>query len=555
MIRLPSRLGFYLAFLILGVYAQVAQALLIRESLVAFYGNEVSLGAFFGSWLFWVAIGSIAATPWRGRGAAALGALRIVLLLLPFLLVLEVVLFRSVRWALSAAAGELVPFGELLAATLLLNIPTGLGVGLAFPLAVQGLRVMAADPAGADTRGAVQAASALYAVDALGAFAGGVLFTFVLIDWLGAWRTAATGGIGLGVAVLLLGAGQWRWRIAGLACVVLGLVLALPGPGGRIDHALERWRFAALQPGLELVDAVETRYQHAAVARLGPHDSLVSDGRIETSFPDPEPVRQDAAYFYAQSDGARRVLLFGGLASGLAAELLRYPVERLVVVQPDAQAFARLRPYLPTETVAALEDPRLELRFEDGRRYTNALTGDEGFDLVLVLAGDPASAHNNRYYTAEFYDAVRRGMTPAGVLCTTVGGASNYLGREVQGYGASVYRTLGSAFRELAVMPGDEQVYCASAAPGRVTEDPGVLEQRYLATPLDEHRFPALLFHSLLPADRVAFLHQRLTDPPGELNTDQRPVTYWLNMLLWGKFSASQFVAWLERLRTLGPWP
>ncbi len=161
MIRLPSRLAFYLAFLVLGVYAQVAQALLIRESLVAFYGNELSLGAFFGSWLFWVAIGSIAATPWRSRGAAALGALRVVLLLLPLLLVAELALFRSVRWVLSAAAGELVPFGQLLVATLLLNIPTGLGIGLAFPLAVQGLRVMAADPAGADTPGAVRAATTL----------------------------------------------------------------------------------------------------------------------------------------------------------------------------------------------------------------------------------------------------------------------------------------------------------------------------------------------------------------------------------------------------------
>jgi len=174
---------------------------------------------------------------------------------------------------------------------------------------------------------------------------------------------------------------------------------------------------------------------------------------------------------------------------------------------------------------------------------------------VLVLSGDPSTAHNNRYYTAEFYAAVRRGMAPAGVLCTAVGGASNYLGREVQGYGASVYSTLRSALGYLALMPGDEQVYCASAAPGRVTEDAAALERRYLATPLDEHRFPALLFHSLLPADRVAFLHAQLADPPGELNTDARPVTYWLNMLLWGKFSASAFVPWAERLRTLGPWP
>jgi spermidine synthase len=555
MSRLPSRSAFYLAFLVLGVYAQVAQALLVRESLVAFYGNEVSLGAFFGSWLLWVAVGSIAATRWRGRGAGAIGALRAVLLLLPLLLILELLLFRSVRWVLSAAAGELVPFGELLVATLVLNLPTGLAIGLAFPLAVQGLRAVEADPAGADTAGAVRAASTLYALDALGAFAGGVLFTFVLVDWLGAWRTAAAGMAGLGLAVALLSPGARGWRLAAAAGFVAGTVLALPGVGGVVDRALERWRFAALQPGLDLVDAVETRYQHAALARVGSQLSLVSDGRIETSFPDPDQVRQDAAYFLAQAEGARRVLVIGSVASGLPAELLRYPLDRITVVQPDVEAFARVRRHLPPETLAALADPRLDLRFEDGRRYANTLTGGEAFDLVLVLAGDPSTAHNNRYYTVDFYTAVRRGMAPAGVLCTAVGGASNYLGREVRGYGASVFRTLGSVFPHLALMPGDLQVFCASAAPGRVTEDPEALERRYLATPLDAHHFPALAFHSLLPADRVAFLRRGLAEPPGELNSDERPVTYWLNMVLWGKFSASAFVPWLERLRDLGPWP
>lgn len=555
MSRLPSRFAFYLAFVVLGVHAQVAQALLVREGLVAFYGNEVSLGAFFGSWLLWVAVGSIAATRWRDRGAAAIGALRAVLLLLPLLLILELLLFRSVRWVLSAAAGELVPFGELLFATLVLNVPTGLGIGLAFPLAVQGLRVLEADPAGADTPGAVRAASVLYALDALGAFAGGLLFTFALVDWLGAWRTAAAGAAALGLSVALLSPGARRWRAAALVLAAAGAALALPGIGGTIDRALERWRFAALQPGLELLDAVETRYQHTAVARLGTQTSVVSDGRIDASFPDPDQVSQDAAFFLAQAEGARRVLLFGGVASGLAAELLRYPLERLVVVQPDAEAFARLRPHLPAETVAALADPRLTLRFEDGRRYANRLGGDQAFDLVLVLAGSPSTAHSNRYFTAEFYAAVRRGMAPDGVLCTAVGGASNYLGREVRGYGASVYRTLSEAFGQLALLPGDEQVFCASARPDRVTEDPAVLERRYLATPLDVHRFPGLAFHSLLPADRVAFLRRQLADPPGERNTDGRPVTYWLNMLLWGKLSASHFVAWLERLRDLGPWP
>ena len=47
--------------------SQIVQAVLIREGLVVFYGNEVSLGAFYGSWLFWLATGSMLVIALRGR--------------------------------------------------------------------------------------------------------------------------------------------------------------------------------------------------------------------------------------------------------------------------------------------------------------------------------------------------------------------------------------------------------------------------------------------------------------------------------------------------------
>ena len=39
----------------------VSQILLMRELIVVFYGNELSLGIMLGSWLFWVGGGSLLA--------------------------------------------------------------------------------------------------------------------------------------------------------------------------------------------------------------------------------------------------------------------------------------------------------------------------------------------------------------------------------------------------------------------------------------------------------------------------------------------------------------
>ncbi len=552
---MPLKHRIFAAILVLGAYSQILQAMLIREGLVVFYGNEVSLGAFYGSWLLWLALGSVAVVCLRHRRwvREPLASLRGLLLLIPLLLALQVLALRSVRLFLDVSSSEFVPLGELFLSLFLVTGPGGLVLGVAFPLGCKGLRDAAGG--GDGTPAAVGLVSRLYVADALGALAGGVVFTFVLLQWLGVVQT-------LGVLALVLGLAAWSlyesppWRGWGALMIgAAGLVLSMSPAATRLDRALEELRFESLQPGLELLDAVDTRYGHLALGRLGEQISVVADGQIRESFPLPREVEREAAFFSAQADGPKRILVFGGFAGGLPAELLRYPVERIDLVEEDHQAFEQVRPYLTARSREALQDPRLSLHFEDGRRFVNQAVEQADYDLVLVLNATPSSAYSNRYFTRDFYQRVRKLLAPDGVLCTRVSGASHYLGREVGSFTGSVYGTLRDVFAYIAIAPGDVQVFCASPAADRVTEEPVVLERRYLALPLDEHRFPAASFYSLLPAEEIAYVRGRLEEVPAEINTDERPVTYYLNMVLWGKLSASGFAGWLERLRAMGPWP
>lgn len=552
---MPLRHRIFAAILVLGAYSQILQAILIREGLVVFHGNEVSLGAFYGSWLLWLAAGSVAVVGLRHRRwvREPLASLRLLLLLMPLLLALQVLALRTVRLFLDVSSSELVPLGELFLSLFLVTGPGGLALGIAFPLGCKALR----DSAGGegDTRAAVGLVSRLYVADALGALAGGVVFTFVLLQWFGLVQT-------LGLLTLVLGLSAWSlyerpmWRgWVALAFGAAGLALSLSPVATRLDRAMEELRFDSLQPGLELLDTVETRYGHVALGRLGEQISVVADGQIRDSFPLPREVERDAAFFSAQADGPKRILVFGGFAGGLPAELLRYPVERIDLVEEDRRAFSQVRPFLTAQSREALQDPRLSLRFADGRRFVNQAVEQADYDLVLVLNATPSSAYSNRYFTRDFYQRVRELLAPDGVLCTRVRGASHYLGREVGGFTGSVYGTLREVFGQVAISPGDVLVFCASPSADRVTEEPVVLEARYLALPLDEHRFPAASFYSLLPAQEIAYVRGRLEEMPAEINTDERPVTYYLNMVLWGKLSASGFALWLERLRSMGPWP
>lgn len=298
--------------LILGAYAQIAQALLIRENLVVFYGNEVSLGAFFGSWLLWMAVGSWLAVRWRQRGwlQEPLPVLRSLVLALPLLLAVQILVTRMARHFLEASSAELVPLGELWTAVALITLPTGLVLGLSFPLGCQLLARLnherppdVQDPPQRfhfnteplSTKQAVRNVSSLYVFDALGSLLGGILFTLVLVEWLGVWKTFALVTLTLALAASLLDRRSPRTTRLTMFVAGLGLILLMPPLSQWVEEHSENLRFAALQPGLKLLEAQETRYGHVAIAELGSQRSVVVDGRIVSSFPDPEQAQQDAA--------------------------------------------------------------------------------------------------------------------------------------------------------------------------------------------------------------------------------------------------------------------
>lgn len=113
----------------------------------------------------------------------------------------------------------------------------------------------------------------------------------------------------------------------------------------------------------------------------------------------------------------RQVLVIGGGDGGALREVLRYPVNRALLVEIDARVIEVCRKRFPG-LAASFDDPRAEIAVDDGNRFIRRT--DRRFDIIIVDSSDPvgpsAVLHQRR-----FFGALKRCLRPGGVISTQAG--------------------------------------------------------------------------------------------------------------------------------------
>ena len=548
MARAGERWAWLALFWAAGVLAFVAQSMLFREFSILYQGSELVIGLFFGTWLFWVAMGAAGGRFLLSRWPGWRQRIPLIATLYTLAPLAQLVLLRSLRQLVGVPAWQSFAPETLLQLTLVGNAPVSLLTGLLFTLACT-----AAD----DRRGsgAGSPVSRRVIAESLGSFIGGLLVTALL--------PLAPGDVTmllLGVLPMLLAAGCLAMvmgaRGQGLcvALLVLGaLGLWVGGGVARTEAALEQARWRGILPQGTLLASCATPYGHVAVGQLGQQTVVARDGVLTEAMPDETGHALTAALLAGQRPGARRLLLMGHGATGLLRPLLALGYEAVTWLDADPDATACLRPHLSQADQGALADPRLTIVAGDPRSSVRHL--DERFDLIAVLDADPQSAHGNRLHTVEFLRDLRGRLAPGGLLASRIDAEANYLERDILHLSATMNHTLRAVFGQVMVLPGVQQWWFASGDGVPMTADKGELRRRLADV---AGVTPAAAEHAvaLLQPDRSAAMSERLAQLPdgaGQLNSDRRPVAYLLALAWRVRALGSATGRALMALREAGP--
>jgi spermidine synthase len=172
------------------------------------------------------------------------------------------------------------------------------------------------------------------------------------------------------------------------------------------------------------VDAVlyrgQTKFQEALIFENRLFGRvLVLDGIVQLTERDNHIYHEMIAHVPLMAHGtAKRVLIIGGGDGGTLKEVLKHPVENVVMVELDEEVIEFSKRYFPQVSGGAFDDRRVNLVIGDGVEYVTQVEAQ--FDVVIIDSTDPVGP-GEQLFTRAFYERCRTLLPPNGTIALQTG--------------------------------------------------------------------------------------------------------------------------------------
>ncbi|MEE4255911.1 MAG: hypothetical protein V2I47_02645 [Bacteroidales bacterium] len=491
-----------LAF-ILGFSCFVVQLVLIRLFLNMFMGNELVIGTTLALWMLLTATGA-----WLGHHfypALRKSSRTSILLLATGIFPLAgIVLAFLVKTALFVPGVMVSLQGVLLISTAGLSLFC-LASGMLFTFLATGY---------SEKEGRNNIAL-IYAIEAVGSLAGGVLFNFVLVYY------ASTAFILASVLVLnLLATALYLYSVRKKALAGILLLAIIPAAIFFYHVNIRQYINNNNYPGREIIQTSQTPFGELVVSSRAGQVDILLGGNVVGAAGDLILREEKIHYPISLHPGPADVLMLYGGLDGALNEITKYNIRCIDYVDPDPWAVKAAEKYFgldfPDGVCVHYEDPVHFLR-----------TQEQLYDVILYCGPPPSTIGNNRFYTSEFFACCRKSLHKNGILSLQMPPPGNYLDEHTNRLYSSIYNSLKASFTYIRIIPGEHCFFIASQEP----VDGSIIENISTKGLLNDYVNVFYIDEQLLNrrADAIA----AALDPGARANSRMHPLAAYQSVLLW----------------------
>jgi len=264
-------------------------------------------------------------------------------------------------------------------------------------------------------------------LDYLGALLATLLFPFLLLPFLGIFRSSVLFGIvniALGLFILWFfsqhlskkAKNRMQWIATATMLVFLGLIVFT-------KPLLARWSDDAFTH--RIIFSKQTPYQHLAVTKNKEDIRLYINRIIQFSSLDEYRYHESLALIPLNvTPRPKQVLVLGGGEGLLVREILKHSdVEQVTIVDLDEEVFnlGKEHPAIVELNQGALTHPKVTLVAEDAFIFLDESRGL--YDLIIADLPDPSNEAVARLYSTYFFRLAKSRLSNYGVFATQASGA------------------------------------------------------------------------------------------------------------------------------------
>ncbi len=294
--------------------------------------------------------------------------------------------------------------------------------GVSFPFALAAAASPGQDPG--------RIVGRVYAANTLGALAGALLFSVVLIRLIGTQQSqrlmivcaALAGLLALWPVIFPIEVNLARRRraLTAVAALILAVVLAMsvgPVPPGLIAYGRTLPTIPVLPEFLYVGEGMNAS---VAVTKFRPRSAprmFHVSGKVEASSESGDMRNQRLlGHLPALMHRKPKSVLVVGFGAGITAgSFVLYPeVKRIVICEIEPLIPANVARHFTKENYNVLHDPRVEIVYDDARHYI--LTASEKFDVISSDPVHPWVKGAAALYTQEYIALARARLNPGGVM-------------------------------------------------------------------------------------------------------------------------------------------
>lgn len=265
--------------------------------------------------------------------------------------------------------------------------------------------------------------SNILSVDYLGALIATILFPFILVPFLGIYKSSLLFGllnVAIGFATFIFFRNQipllqhrrklvWMVAFSFAAAIVFGIVTSA--------SFMLRWNNGIFKH--PVVYHEQSAYQDITLTKTENEFRLYLNGALQFSSRDEYRYHEALVHVgMMQHPNPRKILLLGG-GEGLAArEVMKYPVERvdLVDIDPAVVSLSRSMDVLKKLNEDIFRFSNLHVIHEDA--FTYLINSQETYDLIICDLPDPNSESLAKLYSRAFYQLAYNHLTEDGMVVT-----------------------------------------------------------------------------------------------------------------------------------------